>query len=402
MNKHTDLTNLINYAYSEVEYYQKAFETYGVEPNTIISATDLSQLPTLLRKDICEQEQQLVAKQYKKYPGINQVEVRRVFGIDGTLFRTYWSQKDSDAAYERISMLRDSRYGIKEDMKSCMFHGATYKGNKLFNYEAQKLRTDKHVLSLGILGLTDSRLQEYYQLICNFEPDWLLLPSGLAVLLVDFLVNNQLPLPSCLKYIEIQGMIISDDLQQKIEEEFHVNVANLFWMPEMGAIAYFCDENRLHVFTRDIIVETLENEHPVVGIEGDIHVTSLSNYAMPLIRYKTGLRGLLSEDDCQCGNGKTLKLAPLSYSEVYKLGTGVSFCRMALESLIEITNENMQNCIYRYSINQNEQYDFHVCFELKPAFKGWGCAVKDEFLNNINWPEFQDINWVFETYSNYA
>ncbi|MCK4240969.1 MAG: phenylacetate--CoA ligase family protein, partial [Candidatus Atribacteria bacterium] len=42
------------------------------------------------------------------------------------------------------------------------------------------------------------------------------------------------------------------------------------------------------------------------GKEGNIVVTLLTNYTMPLIRYKIGDRGILSNKNCKCGHGLPL------------------------------------------------------------------------------------------------
>lgn len=59
------------------------------------------------------------------------------------------------------------------------------------------------------------------------------------------------------------------------------------------------------------VIEILDEQGDPLpdGEEGEIVVTSLSNFAMPLIRYKIGDRGCFLKEACSCDDpGKVLKL----------------------------------------------------------------------------------------------
>lgn len=101
-------------------------------------------------------------------------------------------------------------------------------------------------------------------------------------------------------------------MRQKLEAVFHCPVFNRYGSREVGDIACECKEhNGLHVFPWGSYVEVIGEEGTRVpdGTEGNILVTSLANYAMPLIRYSIGDRGALSpQQECACGrNGSILE-----------------------------------------------------------------------------------------------
>lgn len=65
-----------------------------------------------------------------------------------------------------------------------------------------------------------------------------------------------------------------------------------------------CSEHMgLHVYMENVIFEVIdENENPIEEGEGDIVITGLHNYVMPLIRYKIGDRAKVSKGKiCKCG-----------------------------------------------------------------------------------------------------
>jgi phenylacetate-CoA ligase len=77
-------------------------------------------------------------------------------------------------------------------------------------------------------------------------------------------------------------------------------------MAEMVTAASECQAGRLHLWPEAGIVETLENGQAVdPGSAGELICTGLINADMPLIRYRNGDRGALSEtqrvEGCACG-----------------------------------------------------------------------------------------------------
>jgi phenylacetate-CoA ligase len=88
-------------------------------------------------------------------------------------------------------------------------------------------------------------------------------------------------------------------MREKIEGVFRCKVFNRYGSREVGDIA--CEHpgsGGLWVAPWGCHVEIVdEYDNPVPpGEEGEILVTSLTNFAMPLIRYKIGDRGVLSSD----------------------------------------------------------------------------------------------------------
>jgi phenylacetate-CoA ligase len=94
-------------------------------------------------------------------------------------------------------------------------------------------------------------------------------------------------------------------MREKIEAVFKCKVFDRYGCREVGDIACECDSHRgLHVFPWGSYVEIVDDEgRPVPkGTEGNIVVTSLINFAMPLVRYFIEDRGILSaREDCTCG-----------------------------------------------------------------------------------------------------
>jgi phenylacetate-CoA ligase len=96
-------------------------------------------------------------------------------------------------------------------------------------------------------------------------------------------------------------------MRERIERAFGCRVFDQYGSREVGDIACECDHHRgLHVIPWMNFVEVVGDDGEPVepGREGRVIVTSLCNYAMPLIRYEVGDRARLvaaGEPPCPCG-----------------------------------------------------------------------------------------------------
>jgi phenylacetate-CoA ligase len=117
-------------------------------------------------------------------------------------------------------------------------------------------------------------------------------------------------------------------IREQIERVFGCKVFNRYGSREVGDIACECEAHAgLHVFPWGTYVEIVDEEGNAVpaGVEGNIVVTSLINYAMPLVRYAIGDRGVLApERVCACGRqGQILAKVTGRNVDAFKTKEGV-------------------------------------------------------------------------------
>jgi phenylacetate-CoA ligase len=109
----------------------------------------------------------------------------------------------------------------------------------------------------------------------------------------------------------------TEQLRGEIERALGLQAVNFYGLSEMcgPGVATECLEARsgLHVHEDHFLVEVVDPDDGrslAVGDEGELVFTTLTNEALPLIRYRTGDLGRLVEEPCVCGR-TTVRIAGL-------------------------------------------------------------------------------------------
>ncbi len=126
-------------------------------------------------------------------------------------------------------------------------------------------------------------------------------PSLLAALVQQSLADGRRP--EGLREVRTVGEALSGDLQSICEALWRVRITNVYSAAEIGIIAFPCREHgRMHVQSESVKLEILRPDRTPCGVgeEGDVVLTPLHNFAMPLIRYDIGDRAAFGPP-CACG-----------------------------------------------------------------------------------------------------
>jgi len=107
---------------------------------------------------------------------------------------------------------------------------------------------------------------------------------------------------------KLRGIIVGaeqlvEEQREQIEGSFGCPVYNRYGSTEFSNIASECAEREgLHINSDHVLLEVVDDkDRCVIDSVGEILVTDLDSYEMPLIRYRIGDRGILSSRRCSCG-----------------------------------------------------------------------------------------------------
>ena len=94
-------------------------------------------------------------------------------------------------------------------------------------------------------------------------------------------------------------------VEKRVERVLLRGLVRYYGSWEFGSIALECaPRSGFHIYADNVVVETVPVEHSEVSASGggEILITALRQKAMPLIRYRIGDYGVLSERRCRCGS----------------------------------------------------------------------------------------------------
>lgn len=171
--------------------------------------------------------------------------------------------------------------------------------------------------TLDAFAMSEDSMRRYAETISRLRPVCL---EGYADALYELAAHVEksgLHLPPPAAVISSAGTLLPH-MRSRIEGTFGSEVFDRYGSREVGSIAAECERHEgLHVVGETTIVEVVDERGRSVGEgeEGEVLVTTLHNYTMPLIRYRIGDRAVRGPDRCSCGRPYPLLARVLGRSE---------------------------------------------------------------------------------------
>jgi phenylacetate-CoA ligase len=140
--------------------------------------------------------------------------------------------------------------------------------------------------------------------LCKQDPDYLLTTATRALALARHFRRTGLSLPR-LRQVRTYGEAMSADLREQCRETWRVPVVDMYSSREIGYMALQCPlHEHYHVQSENILLEILDEQGNACrdGEIGRVVISTLHNFATPLIRYEIGDYAE-SGGSCPCGRG---------------------------------------------------------------------------------------------------
>lgn len=150
----------------------------------------------------------------------------------------------------------------------------------------------------------------------------------------------------------LSGETVEPAIQAQVAKVFACPVTALYVVTEAGIVGRSCpDKGGYHEATKNVLLEIVDADGRAVtpGTEGEILVTPLENYAMPLLRYRTGDRGRWEKEACSCGNAES-RLTLASARRPVRLSTAAGVGVNPVRFAKVLASLDLQ----RYNISQGE------------------------------------------------
>lgn len=294
------LRSLLEFATIHVPYYEKCRLATGMTGDTLATPEGFRSWPILTKAILREQTDALVST---KLNG-NRLIPSSTSGSTGEA--TYFFLDTRSDAFRKAIVIRNAEWaGIRNGDKLVRLWGARRDFATAHHPILQSLRSK--VMGSRVFDstdLSDERLAQYVLEIKRIEPELMVSYPGPLEILASYCRDRNIEFAS-LKAIITSAETLWPHQRALAESVFGVKIYNRYGSREFGDIAHECHVgNGLHVNSDRVYIEVLDPSGVPCppGETGELFITDLDNYGMPMIRYRIGDLGAWSTDaDCTCG-----------------------------------------------------------------------------------------------------
>lgn len=287
------LASILKHSYLNVPFYNRKFKAAGIEPSKIKSPADLSRIPFTTKSEIQAGRQDDIVAQ-----GINLKKCikRTTSGSTGNPLAIYVSPKA--CAYDSLIWYRtEFENGLKISDKMAMLRNPRDFPRKESLLRRLGILRRKYISTFNAAELQVSLLKK-------FKPDVIRsTPSSLEILAIECEKDLAEMNP---RLLFVGAELLDEKTKTLIEKRYRAEVFDNYGSEEFSLMAWECRKHSgYHINSDNVLLELVDNgggsETVSPGERGEIVVTSLNNYAMPLIRYRIGDLGVFSDEPCSCG-----------------------------------------------------------------------------------------------------
>lgn len=291
------LQALVRHALATVPHYREAWGA-DYDAATPLTLERFAALPLLTRRDLQERFDHL--KSGGLPAGHGGMRESQSSGSTGTPVRILKTQLAG--LFWNAFTLRDHAWHRRNlrGKLATIRHGIPAGESEHWGQATAGLVADGPSVVIGVRDSVETQLRWLEQQ----QPEYLMTYPSIAAELAKLVIagGNRL---AQLREVRTLGEVLTPEVRELCRQAWSVPVSDVYSAEEVGYIALQCPRHEhYHTLEEDILVEILDAQGiPCApGQLGRVVVTSLHNFAMPLIRYELGDYAEFGEP-CPCGRG---------------------------------------------------------------------------------------------------
>lgn len=295
------LGELLEHAYKNVPYYRRVLGAAGVfDSSGSIRHERFSQIPCLGRDELSENFDQLKSLDLTS----RRWRVNSSGGSTGEPVRFIQDNGYADWSMA-LKLLYDEWTDCRISDAKVLLWGSErdlFVGRETFRTRLG--RWLKNEIWLNAFRMDLRRMQDYLDELMRAQPRQILAYADSIYELAQFAGKAGIQ-PHQPKAIMTSAGTLHPHMREVVERVFRAPVYNRYGSREAGDMACECSHHQgLHVSPLTHHIEILRSDGtPAAATEpGEIVITLLTNFAMPLVRYRIGDMGAWSSNQCTCGS----------------------------------------------------------------------------------------------------
>ncbi len=288
---------VVNQAYAHVDFYRRKFDEAGVSPDDIKTLTDIRKLPFTTRQDLMD-----------NYPyGLFAVPLRDVVclqfpsGLYGNPIVIGYTQEDLQIWREMVARIMVGVGITEHDVIQVAFNYGLFLGAMRFNQSAE-------LIGAAVVPTSITSAEIQLRIMQDFRSTVLASTPSFALHIVETMQKKRIPRPNLSLRIGLLGAEPwPEEVRQIIEAELGLRAYDIYGVLELvePGVAGECPARQgLHINEDHFLAEVIDpvsGENLPEGEEGELVLTTLTNAAYPLLRYRTSDLTALYYAPCPCG-----------------------------------------------------------------------------------------------------
>lgn len=294
------LHRLLRHAAGHVPYYRTVLRQAGVLATSgLIDIERFTDLPLLEKTNLRERFEDLKSDDLDE----RRWRYNTTGGSTGEPVRFIQDREYQEWAIA-FKMLANSWTGYDFGMPKVILWGSErdlFEGSDTLRVHVR--RWLENTVWLNAFRMTREEMKQHVNCINRIRPAQILAYVDSIYELADFIQAEGLQVHSPRAIISAAGTL-HPAMRELIERVFRAPVFNHYGAREASGIAFECEaHDGLHVSAITYYLEILRSDGSPAepGEVGEVALTSLTNYAMPLIRYRIGDVAAWAEKPCTCG-----------------------------------------------------------------------------------------------------
>ncbi len=292
----SDLKATLHYAYENVPYYRSLFDQVGFRPDDMQSIVDLKKIP-LLERDIVRSKNAELHSTTFAGPKFS----HRTSGTTGTALSFTLSEEANQRHYGCVW----HHYGWVGMRRGDRL--ATFGGHPLAHPDRQKppfwlYDAAENELYFSVQHISPKNAPYYVEQLLRFKPVIVRgIPSFLNLIAQHMIDSGIYYTP---RGVFTYSETLLDRQRKALEQVFNCTAYNFYSNGERSGHVLQCGHGKLHVLTETGVIEIVraDGSPAAAGEVGELVITNMINRAMPLIRYRIGDTGSMSQEEhCPCG-----------------------------------------------------------------------------------------------------
>ncbi len=300
------LKKIIRYAYDNVPFYRKKFDSAGIKPDDIKKLDDIEKIPFTTKDDLRKNAPfGLLA-----LPMENYIELHASSGTTGEPITVCYTRHDLEVWAEVMARCLAMAGLTKKDIFQIPIPYGTFTGAFGFHYGGQKIGA-----LIVPTGKGDSerqiKLMKYYNVtfiagIASYAMHLASVARKMGIEPSELNVRNGI----------FGAEMFTKEMKKRISETWNMDVHDIYGLTEMcgPGVSADCDEHDgLHLWEDHFLAEIIDaktGERLEKEEEGELVLTTLTKEGMPVIRYRTRDITFLYDGLCNCGRSH-IKHAPI-------------------------------------------------------------------------------------------